>query len=318
MRAAVVLHLPAKIRDTGWLWRQFYGPLQAALQQRGIAVRLVDHRREAVAGEVAQDGDFHILDHGRMRHPRVLNCGPSYVLPWRYLDPWGIRAFSSLSAAAFDPAAGDPAAAAALVAGLRAATVARRTSREEQPVARLQVPAGCIAVFLQSEAHRDLGETCHLNPRQMIKALLALDDPRPVVVKPHPREADMEMFEWLARQAARQPRLQVVPGNIHDILAACSVAVTINSAVGLEAMLHRKPVVLCGLADFHHCAETVRRPAQMGPALARAAARDWPFDAFLAWFFGQMIDPRAPDLARQVLARIAAQGFDTGQFGAEG
>jgi hypothetical protein len=89
------------------------------------------------------------------------------------------------------------------------------------------------------------------------------------------------------------------------------VVVTINSAVAIEAMVHEKPVILCGAADFHHCAQEVRRPAAMAAALAGAAARDWPHAAFLGWFFGErMIDPRAPDLARRVLARIAAQGFD--------
>ena len=53
----------------------------------------------------------------------------------------------------------------------------------------------------------------------------------------------------------------------------------------------------------------------MADALAAAEARDWPYAAFLGWFFGrQMIDPRAPDLARRVLQRIAAQGFDTARL----
>lgn len=313
--AAVVLHLSPTIRATGWLMKQFYGPLDRALTAQGVTVRVTDHRRETVAEEIAADEDFHILDHGRMRHPRVLNCGPSHVLPWRYLDPWGIRAFSSVAEARFDPASVDPALAARVMADLRALTLVPRRSREEQPEERLEVPQGCIAVFLQSETHRDVGETCFMSVRQMVKALLALDDPRPVVIKPHPRETDMAIFDWLVRQMRKSPRLQVIPGNVHDILAAASVVVTINSAVAIEAMVHEKPVILCGAADFHHCALEVRRPADMAAALTAAEARDWPHAAFLGWFFGrQMIDPRAPGLARRVLQRIAAQGFDTARL----
>ena len=59
----------------------------------------------------------------------------------------------------------------------------------------------------------------------------------------------MAIFDWLVRQMRKSPRLQVIPGNVHDILAAASVVVTINSAVAVEAMVHEKPVILCGAAD---------------------------------------------------------------------
>ncbi|MFD1809049.1 hypothetical protein ACFSHQ_15945 [Gemmobacter lanyuensis] len=34
--------------------------------------------------------------------------------------------------------------------------------------------------------------------------------------------------------------------SIHDLLAACDCVLTLTSAVGFEAFLHRKPVVLGG------------------------------------------------------------------------
>ena len=46
-------------------------------------------------------------------------------------------------------------------------------------------------------------------------------------------------------------------------------------------------------------------------AEARKAAGDWPFEAYLHWFYGQMcFDPTAPDFIDRFIARVAAQGYD--------
>ena len=61
----------------------------------------------------------HILDHGRLRHPRALNAGVAYVYPFWHLDPWGIRAFSSIAEKTFDPASIPPGPARAFADRLR-------------------------------------------------------------------------------------------------------------------------------------------------------------------------------------------------------
>lgn len=312
--AEVVLHVPSAVLAGNGGGERFYHPFQRGLRARGIKTRMVLHNRETAQGEIEADEAFHIFDHGRICHPRVLNSASAYLLPFRYLDPQGVRGFSSLGQAEFDPGAQDPVQAAAFFQGLQARYVAVRVSRYDQPEEVLDIPGPCIAVFLQSETHRKVGETCHLNLRHMIKALLARDDPRPIVVKPHPRDMDLDTYGWLARHAKKDARLHVLPANIHDILARADVVVTINSAVGIEAMLHRVPVVLCGSADFHHICETVKSREEMGPGIARAEARKaagaWPFEAYLHWFYGQMcLDPTAPDFIDRVIARVAAQGY---------
>ncbi len=309
----VVFHLPGSVLRDPAKMRVFYGKIGEGLRARGVAVAYRLHDRESLAAQVAADAGFHIVDHGRLRHPRVLNAGLSFVVPYYYLDPCGIRAFSSLSEQVFDPAQVDPLTAAAFHADLVARLVGGRKSRYQQPDTVLPVPRGCVAVFLQTEAHRAVGELCHLTLRRMIKVLLDRDDPRAIVVKPHPRDTDLDTLAWLAQKARKDKRLQIVPGNIHDILAACDVVVTINSAVGVEAFLHRKPVVLCGKADFHHCAVTLRDGAQMDAAIAKTMATDWPYEAFLHWYFGlNCISAEAPGLVDQVAGRIAAMGFDLG------
>ena len=306
-RAGFVFHLPGStLRDPGQM-KPFYRRLIEGLQARDHPVALITHDRALVPEQVAGDAAFHIVDHGAHRHPRLLNAGIAYVYPFWHLDPWGIRALSSIGAKPFDAASITPASARRFADRLRARLVVPRKSRYPQPEAVTEIPAGGIAVFLQVEAHRGLGETCHLTSRQMVRGLIARDDPRPIVIKPHPLDQDPATRRFLARMA-QDPRVTVTGANIHDILSCAAVAATINSAVGLEAMLHGVPVVLCGQADFHHAAVTVTTPAALSPAIAMAEATAWPHDAYVTWYFDrQCLNAGKPSLVDDFLARITLQ-----------
>ncbi len=287
--------------------KPYYAKLIAGLPQIGVPVATVLHDRDTTLATVGVSPGIHIADHGCLHHPRLLNTGIAYIYPFWNLDPWGIRALSSIAALPFDPHAVDARAAAGFAARLRKRLVEARISRYPQPRHPADVPAGCIAVFLQSEAHREVLETCHLTMRQMLTALLARDDPRAIVVKPHPRDTDPGTRAYLHRLVGRDRRVQVVDGNIHDLLAAAAVAVTINSAVGIEAHLHRVPVVLCGKADFHHAAVTVKDRGGMDAGLALAEATMWPHDAYLFWYFaGQCLNAGKPSLVADFLAKVGA------------
>ena len=306
----VCLHVPESIRSRAWAMRQFYGRLADALTAEGAEVEVVTLDPDRLEVRVRADTRLHIVHHTRLRHPRVLSAGKAYIEPFFTIDPWGFRLFSSIAAAAFEPGP-DPAADRAIFDEIRTRMVGGRKSHYEQPAEVEPAPQGCIAVFLQTEDNRDVGETCHLTFRHMVKSLMERDDPRPIVVKPHPKEKNLESMDWLTRQTRKDPRLQVFLGNIHDLLAASDVVVTINSAVGIEAMLHEKPVVLCGDTDFHHICEMVRHKRDMAASIARAEARlaagDWPFAAYIGWYYGRMChDPRAPDFGARVMAKLRA------------
>lgn len=98
--------------------------------------------------------------------------------------------------------------------------------------------------------------------------------------------------------------MQLVDANIHDMLAQAAVAVTLNSAVGIEAHLHRVPVVLCGRTDFHNAAVPVPDRHEMDAAIATAEATDWPHDAYLQLYFaGQCLNAGRPGLTADFLAK---------------
>jgi hypothetical protein len=312
----VVFHIPGSVLHDAALLGDAYGKMALAIEALGAKTRFIVHDRVLVAEQIQQDAGFHILDHGRLRHHRVLNCGTAYIAPFRYLDPFGIRSFSSLADQVFDPARIPEQPALAFQTRLYRRLAQARKSRYPQPETVLDIPSGCIAVFLQTEAHRNVDETCFLTLREMVGALLARSDPRPIVIKPHPRDTDLETLEWLGMRARGDPRVLITLANIHDILRVCDVVVTINSAVGMEAFVHSNPVVWCGKADFHHCAETAWNGVVLDAALARAERRTWPYAAFLTWFYRRKcIDPRSPTLGMDIYNRIADHGFDPAILG---
>jgi hypothetical protein len=305
-----IFHLPGSVLRDRSVMKPYYVKLTEGLAARGYAVELALHDRDTLLADVAASQNFHIVDHGNQRHPRVLNTGIAYVYPFWNLDPGGIRALSSISEKPFDPKAVAMDLATPFANRLRKRWVLNRKSRYEQPMRTAQIPADCIAVFLQSEGHRDVMETCYLDLRQMVKALMARNDPRPIVIKPHPRDYDPTTRRFLHRIAGRDPRIQIADANIHDILAQAAVCVTINSAVGIEAMMQGVPIVLCGQTDFHHCAVTVKTTTAMDAAIPQAMQTHWPHDAFLYWYFGlNCLNAGKDTLVDDFLARIAATGF---------
>ncbi len=317
VRARIIIHLPTVVLLGEERLKPFYSNLRDGLLARGIGAEYAPHDRASLPGEVAEDQNFHIADHGSFRHPRVLNSAIAYVQPFWHLDPWGVRSATSIGARTFP--AGEMQRIRQRVdlfhQRLTERLVEARTSRYPQPEAQADFPDGCIAVFLQSDAHRSVEETCYLDRETMLTALLARPDPRPIVVKIHPRDPSPETRDWLTREAASDPRLIVTEANIHDILSKAAVTVTINSAVGLESMIHGVPVVLCGRADFHHAAMTVESPGALDGAIAEAERRPWPHAAYLYWYFRlNCLSAPSKSLVDDVLARIAATGFDLARF----
>lgn len=286
----------------------FYRRMLAGLDRMGVPCKLIEMNRDTALDQIESDNFFHILNHGRITHPRALNAGIAYVYPFWHLDPKGIRAFSSIADMPFRPGLIDGPAARRFMRKLKARQVTARTSRYAQPQDHEPLPKAAAAIFLQSEQHRNVNETLYLDRWTMVAATCAATDGA-VIVKPHPREMDTALFDQLLDMQKRHPKLHIALGNIHDIIAASDRVVTINSAVGIEALLHEKPVILCGRTDFHHIATTAETADQLARALQSPppAAR---YAKFIYWYFGQQcLDASAPDLAEQVLERMRLTGY---------
>ena len=305
-----VFHLPGSwlgVFGSGVL--PFYQKLFDGLDARGIKWDTCVLDREEVMQQVAADDAFHIVNHGRFTHPRILNSGIAYVYPFWNMDPNGIRAFSSIADSKFHADQVDGEIARPFFKRLRQRLVMGRTSRYEQPKDVGHIPEGAVAVFLQSEGHRIVGETCHLDRWQMVETVLENVD-GPVVVKPHPRDRDEATKEHLERLCHKYPNLHVSEANIHDIMTAATRVVTINSAVGVEAYLHRKPVILCGQADFHHIAQVAHDTQELGRFL-KQEKRAKAYDKYVYWYFAQQcLSTNEPELLDRFLERVRARGYE--------
>lgn len=282
-------------------------------RERGGNV-MIHHRDLHDLAGIDDPDVFHLVHNGRITHPRLLNTGLAYLDGYWYADPAGIFCDSTLAGAAFDPATIPAHAAAGFFRRLQRQFVAERRSRYGQPVGRAMVPQGAIALFLQGWSD-PVARARHIGAVEMVRTVLAHRQGLLLVVKPHPRNQDDETAQVLAL-LGRHPDVVVSDANVHDILAAAAVTVSICSAVSLEGMLHRKPAVLFGRADFHHVAETVEYPADWPAALARALALPRAYDRYLYWFLHHgMIGLKQADKFDKLLTRIAAKGFNPARFG---
>ncbi|MCR8826301.1 capsular polysaccharide export protein, LipB/KpsS family [Pseudosulfitobacter koreensis] len=301
----IIFHVPRSwLGPLGGGLMPFYTRLTEGLTALNVPFSMVELDRDTLMAEVEADDAFHIVNHGRFTHPRLLNAGVAYVYPFWNVDPSGIRAFSSIGSQPFNPAQIEAEEARAFFRKLKARLVGARTSRYEQPEEEADLPDGGTAVFFQSEAHRSVGETMYMDRWAMLQAVIDADR-GPVVVKPHPRDTDPKTRARLRKMAG----VTVSDGNIHDIIAACDRVVTINSAVGIEAYLHRKPVILCGQADFAHVADEARDPAALIALLATDPARR-AYDKYIWWYFAhQCLSTTEPHLVRRFLDRVRATGF---------
>jgi len=302
--SGIVFHLPADWVDDPSRMLPFYRKITAGLTAADVPWQAKPFDRQTIETTVENDPRFHILNHGQICHSRVLNAGIAYVYPFWNLDPKGIRAFSSIADMPFRPGQIDGQLARQFAQRLIQRQVAARTSRYEQPSEHEVLPAAAVAVFLQSEGHRNVNETLYLDRWQMLETTLTAAKTAPVIVKPHPREVSTETFEQLLSLQKRHPHLHISLGNIHDIIAASDRVVTINSAVGIEAYLHQKPVILCGQTDFHHIATTAKTPADLAEALTTPAPRRH-YAKYLYWYFGLMcLNAGSRELTQDFLIRV--------------
>lgn len=284
--------------------------IAAVCEARGVAFSVVV-RDSALTKPIStpSDGRLHIVEDGSVRGIGWLNAATAYFQDFWHLDPDGILAESSAKGARFDPRSVAKEPANIFFRALRQRFVKPRLSRYNQPHAQdLNLPEDCIALFLQGNIPQKSGQ-CALSMQEMILAVCKGAGHRRVVVKPHPL-SPLECAYAIANAAEADADFDVFTGNIHDLLDACAVTVSANSAAAMEGFLHRKPAILFGAADFESIAVKVALPEFFPDALSTALAGNWRFAKMLYWYFSQYtVDLGAPDFEARLCAIIERAGF---------
>ena len=84
-----------------------------------------------------------------------------------------------------------------------------------------------------------------------------------VVIKRHPQEKLMEGITRLAKE----PHVMFSQHSIHQIIPKATAVFTVNSGVGFEALLHKKPVYTSGHCDYHWVTRPVHNDKQLKAAV---------------------------------------------------
>jgi hypothetical protein len=243
----------------------------------------------------------------------AFNLAPAYLPPFCYFDPRGVYGASSLAQKVFQASDVPAQQAQARMRMLKRFFKDKRESRIPQPQETETFPKNAIAVFLQGYSG-PVERLKYVSEEDMLAAVLKDTGGRPVIIKPHPNTRDIETFDRLAALADR-PDVTITFANIHDILDACAMTVSVCSSVGVEGMIHEKPSIVFGRTDFHHCATSVTRAQDWPAAQETALQTDWPYGAFLSWLFDEhMLNFWREDLGAQVASKLAQRGIDPARF----
>jgi hypothetical protein len=292
-----------------------YSRLAEMCEAHGLVYRAISRPwDEMEPREGVVDGNLHIVENGRMRGEGWLNTATAYIKGFWHLDPQGIQAESLAREAVFSAREVDGEAARTFFRELRQRFVTPRLSRFAQARERAtDLPQGCIALFLQGKSAYHNGR-CALPMDRMILAVCQGAGGRPVVVKPHPQQPE-EAAGPMAAALAAGAAFQVTDANVHDVLAACEVTVSVNSAVAMEGFLHRKPAILFGRSDFPSLV-TQATEDDFPQALEAALAARWPYAKMLHWYFSRhTLELAAPDFETRALAAFAKVGFPAKRLG---
>jgi hypothetical protein len=317
-RPEVHFHInPREAHD--WRGRErlaLYTRLAEMCEAHGLIYRAHARPRDEMQprqGEV--DGNLHVVENGRMQGTGWLNAATAYLRGFWHMDPRGVQSESSAYTAVFDPAEVDDAAAHDFYHRLRKRDVLPRRSRYHQPrEVATDLPTGAVGLFLQGPSAYHEGR-CDLPMDQMILAVANGSGGRPVLVKPHPQMPEDGIIA-IGRALEAGANLQVTEANVHDVLAASDVTVSVNSAVAFDGFLHDKPAILFGRSDFPSLVTLAQGAEDYPTALAAALATPRPYPQMLHWYFSRhTLELAAPDFEARAFAAFARVGFSKERLG---
>ncbi|THH35865.1 hypothetical protein E4Z66_12385 [Aliishimia ponticola] len=282
----------------------FFEKLGQALIAAGYAPRIVrDGDLNAVA-LMAQTRPQIVVGPKRHRGAHIWHAHPSYIRNYWYLDPQGYFWNSSLVEAAFDPQQIDGARARQFMRQLRQRMIGKNLSKRPQPPrsAAGLPPASVFVVTQDIEKYRD--RVHDLTTEEMIRTAAAWAGH--VYVKLHPLQSP-ERQAQITGLCDSLDNVTVQDASVHDLIAACDVVVTQNSAVGFEALMQAKPVLTCARCDYHHASLVCRDTDALAHNLTRARdfADGFQFAKYFYWFLAQqMLKPQDDDFAARAMQRL--------------
>lgn len=162
---------------------------------------------------------------------------------------------------------------------LRGMLVDQKISKYAQPEPRVFSPPARPYIFFPMQIHEDtVSQLRFLEVVELVEGLLAWCQKNDflALAKKHP-QSNSRAAKHILRKF-RPPFGWVVEGNVHSIIERSAAVVTVNSGVGAEALLHLKPVVTGGLADYNAVSHSVKSAAELHQTLDRLRDCDFRVD----------------------------------------
>ncbi|HEY8612835.1 MAG TPA: hypothetical protein VIL69_16305 [Roseomonas sp.] len=136
----------------------------------------------------------------------------------------------------------------------------------------------------------------------------------PVVLKRHPHCTNPSVARLLeALPAGAAPGLVTVShASVHALIPRARAVLTVNSGVGFEALLHGKPVIVAGKAEYRVAATELTEPEAAPAALAAAESGHDPgfIRRYLFLAMNQhQIDTRDPVSFQRAVLRVLCQDY---------
>ena len=148
---------------------------------------------------------------------------------------------------------------------LKQFVVGGRISKYSQPEVLLKTDFGGDYLFFPMQVHTDVvAKLAWIDTVNLLKILAeyAPRSVRKIVVKRHPKCRSKKVTN-LINNFEGIPNLYFSDGNIHDLIGGANAVVTVNSGVGAEALLHRKPVIVTGESDYMAATIQVRESKKL-------------------------------------------------------
>ncbi len=198
-----------------------------------------------------------------------LNYKESALPGYFQFDRTGYSGWAS-GTGATPPAEADQPAADAFFDTLREKYVDGRVTKYAQAMPETDLPGGQFILVALQVPDDTVSALAHMSVEDMVAATAdqAAQTGARVVIKRHPLDRSGAMGTRLEALIAAHGNVTLSEAPIFDLVRQAECVVTVNSGVGLEALLYLKPVITTGASDYGACTIEARTPDELKAALA--------------------------------------------------